>query len=144
MNVTKILEERNNQLEIECDRRVMRDFNSIDELKIWLSNDNTNELNLPSCKEYARTLVRRGGQDYYFIFYQGGFVEEWNNLSTYNKIHSYSRWVYMKGKLQRQKMVDLNWVLNHGHSYNYVIINNTIWFIEPQTDNINEYQKLSD
>ena len=138
----KLLEERNDELEIECNRRIMRDFNSVNELKIWLNNDNTNKLNLSSCKEYARTLVRHGGQDYYYIFYQGGFVEEWNNLSTYNKMHSYSRWIYIKGKLQRRKMVDLNWLSNHGHSYNFVIINNTIWFIEPQTDNIYEYQKI--
>ena len=143
MNATNLLEERNNELEIECDRRIMRDFNSVDELKIWLSNDNTNELNLPSCKEYAITLVRHGGQDFYYIFYQGGFIEEWNKLSTYNKIHSYSRLIRKDGRWSYLSVVDTHWLKTHGHAYNYVIINNTIWFIEPQTDNIYEYQKLN-
>jgi len=97
------LETENSRLKTNISKQVMKDFGSVEELQEWLAKDNTNELQLPICTAYALMLTRRAGEDYYYIYYDSGFVGELNNLSTYQKMPWHSRMILDNNKFERKR-----------------------------------------
>lgn len=103
--------------------KAFRNFESEEELKNWLAQDGINRLRwkkeVRECDKFAELLVIHAFEDEYIMYSTAGSIIKFGELATYG-------YFIPTGNISELKM----------HAWNYCYVGDSIYWIEPQTDQI--------
>ena len=104
----------------------LNQFGSLSELKAWLASDNTDSHTyIPTtfdCDDFALLLIERAKADGYQMYLQTLYYDLYDGLWLSFKYYNYKISGY--------------YGFDAYHAMNSVIIGNSVYFIEPQTDEV--------
>lgn len=113
--------------------KILREFQSEEELRNWLAQNNVSEFGRQNetfeCDRFSELLVLDAFRDGYIIYSTAGNILNFGELEYY----TYTR-TYIYPRFSEREIVfadEFKW-----HAWNYCFINGSIYWIEPQTDQV--------